>query len=369
MDNRKLQGMKRQRGTALILVLIVLALGSLLITPMLNYVHTGLIETRISKESLLEQYAADSGVEYALLQLRNNAGAYAQTPLQEEFTLNNGTVNVTVEYEGGGIFKVTSTAAGGSYGSITIESYVKLDVGSFSYAVAAKDLVTLHNTLVDSRPNPGGGNIHANVDIKLGGDTQVDGDASAVNEVNNPDKVTGTVTEDADPIEFPSDYGELYETMAKEGGIHDGNLEFDAGTHYLGPLYITGNLILNPDSLVVLEGPVYVVGNIEVNNGHLEGEEHVLAEGNIQIRGGGYASESIPVITAVYGSIQLQGPTVDGVLYTPNGNVELLNVELYGAIGGVQCLVNDSVITYAQELMGREDLPGSEFSLIHYAFK
>ena len=369
MENRKLQGMKRQRGTALILVLIALALGSLLITPMLNYVHTGLIETRISKELLLEQYAADSGVEYALLQLRNNAGAYVQTPLQEEFTINNGTVNVTVEYEGGGIFKITSTAAGGGSGSITIESYVKLDVGSFIYAVAAKDLVQLRDTLVNSRPNPGGGNIHSNVDIKLYGDTQVDGDASAVNEVENPDKVTGTVTEYADPIEFPSDYGELYETMAKEGGIHNGNLEFVAGTHYLGPLYITGNLLLKPDSLVILEGPVYVVGNIEVNNGHLEGEEHVLAEGNIYIKGGGYSSEAIPVITALYGNIRLDGPTVDGVLYAPDGNVEFSNVELYGAVGGVQCLVNDSVIIYAQELMGREDLPGSELSLIHYAFK
>jgi len=70
MRNRKLEGMTRQRGQALILVLIALALGSLLITPTLNYVYTGLAETRISERLLLEQYAADAAVEYSLWQLK-----------------------------------------------------------------------------------------------------------------------------------------------------------------------------------------------------------------------------------------------------------------------------------------------------------
>ena len=72
MANRKLEGMKRQRGAALILVLIALALGSLLITPTLRYVYTGLLETRISEELLLQQYAADAAVEYSLWQLNYN---------------------------------------------------------------------------------------------------------------------------------------------------------------------------------------------------------------------------------------------------------------------------------------------------------
>ena len=70
MANRKLESMKRQRGQALILVLIALALGSLLITPTLNYVYTGLRETHVSQEQLLEQYAADAAVEYSLWQLK-----------------------------------------------------------------------------------------------------------------------------------------------------------------------------------------------------------------------------------------------------------------------------------------------------------
>jgi len=68
--NRKLGDMKKQRGQALILVLIALAVGSLLIIPTLQYVNTGLLETRISEKRLLEQYAADAAVEYSLWQLK-----------------------------------------------------------------------------------------------------------------------------------------------------------------------------------------------------------------------------------------------------------------------------------------------------------
>jgi len=70
--NRKLAGINGQRGQALILVLIALAVGSLLITPTLNYVSTGLLETRVSERLLLEQYAADAAVEYSLWQLQHN---------------------------------------------------------------------------------------------------------------------------------------------------------------------------------------------------------------------------------------------------------------------------------------------------------
>jgi len=62
--------MKKQRGQALILVLISLAVGALLIIPTLQYVNTGLLETRISEKRLLEQYAADAAVEYSLWQLK-----------------------------------------------------------------------------------------------------------------------------------------------------------------------------------------------------------------------------------------------------------------------------------------------------------
>lgn len=72
MMKRKSEGKNGQRGQALILVLIALALGSLLITPTIQYVSTGLNESHVSEEQLLEQYSADAAIEYTLWQLQNN---------------------------------------------------------------------------------------------------------------------------------------------------------------------------------------------------------------------------------------------------------------------------------------------------------
>ena len=100
MKNRKLEGMNRQRGQALILVLIALALGSLIITPTLNYVSTGLLETRISKQQLLEQYAADAAVEYGLWQLQYNIDGLQLDPensANSSITVNGMEVPIITE--------------------------------------------------------------------------------------------------------------------------------------------------------------------------------------------------------------------------------------------------------------------------------
>lgn len=93
MMKRESEGRSGQRGQALILVLIALALGSLLITPTVGYVSTGLIESRISEEQLLEQYAADAAIEYTLWQLQNNVGGITDQ-LNDENPGYDTTINV-----------------------------------------------------------------------------------------------------------------------------------------------------------------------------------------------------------------------------------------------------------------------------------
>jgi len=103
MANRRPEVANSQRGQALILVLIALALGSLLITPTLRYVNTGLLETRISEEALLKQYAADAAVEYGLWQLKYNVDGLAdqlnpENPSSDtSITVNGIEVPITTE--------------------------------------------------------------------------------------------------------------------------------------------------------------------------------------------------------------------------------------------------------------------------------
>ncbi len=91
--NGKLKTVDRQRGSALILVLIALALGSLIITPTLNYVSTGLLESRVSEDMLLNQYSADAAVEYSLWQLKYDVDGLAGQ-LGPENPSSNTTITV-----------------------------------------------------------------------------------------------------------------------------------------------------------------------------------------------------------------------------------------------------------------------------------
>jgi len=134
-------------------------------------------------------------------------------------------------------------------------------------------------------------------------------------------------------------------------------------------VHITGNLTVDANATVTLTGTVYVTGIIRVNNACFEGEENVVAEGNIVISQGAIGATNIPLFTSVNGDITLQGTLVCAVVYAPNGIVTVSNVEyLYGAIGGDTVNVNHATIIYAQALQGRDDLPGGLLYTISYSY-
>jgi Tfp pilus assembly protein PilX len=66
------KSIKDERGQALMLVLILLLLGSLIIAPMLAHISTGLkVGGEVYEEKMYRLYAADSGVEDALWEIKN----------------------------------------------------------------------------------------------------------------------------------------------------------------------------------------------------------------------------------------------------------------------------------------------------------
>ncbi len=94
--------MKHQGGQAFILVLILLAFGSLTIVPALNYVTTGLRSQRISENALTDMYMADSAVEDALWQLLNQfmgTGAFdpSNPQIAYEFQFGASKLPVTIK--------------------------------------------------------------------------------------------------------------------------------------------------------------------------------------------------------------------------------------------------------------------------------
>jgi hypothetical protein len=64
--------MRDEKGQALILTLLLLLVGSLIVTPVLNFIGTGVKSGQTYEQKDAEIYAADSGVEEALWHIRND---------------------------------------------------------------------------------------------------------------------------------------------------------------------------------------------------------------------------------------------------------------------------------------------------------
>ncbi|GAH23136.1 unnamed protein product, partial [marine sediment metagenome] len=240
----------------------------------------------------------------------------------------------------------------------------------FAYVIAAKNNIRLENSTINSLPEEGHGDIRCNWDIDLvGGNVTVNGSAYAVDTIDGDTITVQPPHEGASKILFPGDYSGLYESMSKEkDDIRVGDLVITEN-QTLGPVHITGNLTVEAKATVTLTGTVYVTGRIAVNNACFEGEENVVAEGNITISQGAIGAANIPLFTSVNGDITLQGTLVCAVVYAPNGIVTVSNVDyLFGAVGGDTVIVDKATIIYAQELQGRDDLPGGLLYTISYSY-
>ena len=86
-------GRTRERGYMLVIVLIVLAVGSTSIVPVMNLVQTGLTSNRIQTAQLNVQYSGDAGSEFAIWQL-----LYGDTTAQ--LTVDGQEVVSTIDLNG-----------------------------------------------------------------------------------------------------------------------------------------------------------------------------------------------------------------------------------------------------------------------------
>ncbi len=136
--------MKRERGQALILVLILLTVGTLLIVPYLQMVSTASKSRQIYGESIKDDYAADAAIEYGMWRLKYEPGFAASLPVGVEsepfyITLNGVEASTTVRAEappgqlsgqelagraGDEIFRVTKTVvATSTYQTIAADGF------------------------------------------------------------------------------------------------------------------------------------------------------------------------------------------------------------------------------------------------------
>ncbi len=108
--------MNKERGQALIIAMLALAIGALVVVPFLSHAGTSLISSRVYGQTIAEKSASDAGVEHAIWSLTRGtlAKQFSQSGDQVTYqlgeTLNGYSTTVTVT--------ANATSQGGTLGDI-----------------------------------------------------------------------------------------------------------------------------------------------------------------------------------------------------------------------------------------------------------
>lgn len=136
MMNSSLRRMNSEKGQALPLALLALAIGSLVIAPFLAHASSSLIGSRIYGQVMSELYSADAGVEYALWKLINGEVDADYNLTDINLTDING-MEVTVVQEGdwvetadGKLYTLKSTAWLGTEAKAEIIAQIEVTGGT-----------------------------------------------------------------------------------------------------------------------------------------------------------------------------------------------------------------------------------------------
>ncbi len=107
-----------EKGQALLIVLVLVALGGLVIAPFLDHAGSGLIGSRVYGEVMSRQYSGDAGVEHAIWDLAYG-GLTGQIPQQgDEITYRLGEAvngirpDITVVRSDNVTYEITSLVSG-----------------------------------------------------------------------------------------------------------------------------------------------------------------------------------------------------------------------------------------------------------------
>ena len=249
--------MNSQKGQALPLALLALAIGMLTIAPFLGHVSSSLIGSRIYEQAISEQYSADAGVEYAIWHLQSGE---SEVPEGEElelpqFTLNSQSVNVTIENQGEQIYKITSIATSDDGSSSTIESYVSITVGLFDGG-----FTTFPGGLTLDQGEEYTGSVYAEGDVQLNQDATITGGVYAEGDIQLHQNVTinGNVYAEGDV--------HLDEGAVINGDVCAGeNVQLDQGAVINGNVYAVGDVQLSQDATI--NGNVYAGGDVQLGQG------------------------------------------------------------------------------------------------------
>ena len=349
------------------------------------------ISTNMVK-STQSYYAAESGVEDALLRLHNNPSI---STLSYSLPVGTATANVVIPTVVGGSRAITSKGdALGRVRNVQTVYSVDADAVSFYYGVHVGEggLTMSNNTRVVGNVFSNGnitGSNSASIDndviiagnhtlsgMDVGGNalvrncsnSTIDGNLTYVQGGTNNCSVGGSTTTQPNDIPSPpmpisAEQIDAWKADAEAGGTTGTVNLYGTQTQTLGPKKVNGNLYVSNSAVLTLSGTVYVTGNIVLSNsakvkldssyGSLSGV--ILSDGTISpsnssvLQGSGQTGSYLMVLSTNTSdsAIVVSNSATAAIFYASAGGITASNSFSAHEVTGHRLIMsNSATITY-----------------------
>jgi len=350
-------------------------------------------EQQISKNivrSTQSYYIAEAGIEDALWRLKE---VPKMAGLSYNFNVGNDSVDVNIPDIVGGsrtiisqgdmsnrikrievVYEIDSEEISFHYGAQVGDGGMQLDNNSIvnGNIFSTGDINVTGNAIITDTVMVAG-LTNSITGVNINGDAHVDtcnnstilGDLYALND--NSCNYSSFIFQAApDPIPLPISDSQItqWKEEAEAGGIIAGDYNLSGSDKAsLGPKKIQGNLLLEDNSQLTIEGTIWVVGNVNVKNnaevhlddfyggtsGVLISDGIIILENNSISSGSGQPGSYLMYVSISPSNpaIELKNNTVVDIIYTSNGWITIENnADLREAIGYGIYLKNNAEISY-----------------------
>jgi Flp pilus assembly pilin Flp len=288
-----------EKGAALALALILLLIGGLISAALLNHMGSGILAGEVHERRTAELYAADAGVEDAIWKIQHNDGYIPcnidSPPRVYNITDVNGkNVALYIEYVGAGTYKITSVAitdgdGGGGIAAIdsatAVESYVSILYMDFS---ALLDNAIVSDDTIKIQPN---NVVNGDVWLPIADEEHLI-NKGVINGTIKDEEVISIIWPTAEQLApyYWKDVEHLETEAYPDGYVIDITGTSEEDPYVIGPLLAAGDLTINGNGWIKLDGTIYLKGTLFTNPTpeiHIALEGHtVFAEGDIKLNPG-----------------------------------------------------------------------------------
>jgi hypothetical protein len=278
----------KSQGFSLIFTIIILSLIGTMLLVLFSL--SGNVLDRINRITMQTQalHLAEAGVNQAVHKLSYDSTYTGEDNIQLNPIV--GVVDVTVTETS----PTTRTIVAKSYlpskanpqvkreirEQVESDSQAPGNVFSFAIQTGAGGFTADNNVKIN-------GSIYSNQDINISGPgASVTGNASAVNKVNlaKPSIVSGKVSEGVESKPTPVIDLASWQAKASEGLTYTGNYNVSGNITLGGPGHIsiiTGQLSINNNSTVTIDGPVWIQGAIDNVSLLINGSPNIVIDSNL----------------------------------------------------------------------------------------